>query len=169
MKPEIALASLATMTNGWVTDRRLQADEVRPCLFACGCAYSQDSLNHYLAFEHLWGALGRVAPPFVEAGVKRCGIPPPGSCAWEAEALSRRVAAALHTYRTVRLSPSMIMLDVDDSAGLQRAFLRAVLAAAFKFDITAHGAFGVRARPGSSGGSVRRTRRARAKPLIRNY
>ena len=166
-KPEVAMATLATMANGWITDRRMQESTIRPCLFGCRCPHSQDSLSHYLACEHLWGAIGVAAPPAVAPGPARCGIAPPGASVWDVEALCRRVATALHAYRTMRLSPSLIVIEGSDAAGLKRAFRRALSAAAYKLEVTACSVFGVHGRPPEQ--RPRRMRSARGKSKIRKH
>ena len=58
--------------------------------------------------------------------------------------MARTVAAALHAYRTLRLSPSLsdkIALEVSDPKRIE-ATNRAVAAAAHKLDVTPNARFG---------------------------
>ena len=79
--------------------------------------------------------------------------------------MARTVAAALHAYRTLRLSPSLsdkIALEVSDPKRIE-ATDRAVAAAAHKFDVTPSARFGVLVAGRGRGRRIRaRVRRTRA-------
>ena len=152
--PEVAMAVVATIANGWPTDRRLQVPTIRQCLFGCTGPNAVDALDHYACCPALWGGLADAASPAV-VGSARFALGAPLASRFEAEKLARRVAAALHAYRTVRLSPSIA--SCGSEAALQVARIRATTAAAHKFEVARSERFGTNA-PDRSRGS-RRNRR----------
>ena len=150
LAPELSHVAVSTLCNGWVTDRRMQEAVIQPCLFGCPPNTSHDCLEHYLQCEQLWSRLATVAPPALAPGISRCALCAVGSPPVVVEAKIRRIAAALHAYRSLRLSPELAV--VPRSA---LAVTKAITTAAFKFEINVSGRFGDLAVRAGRGGSSR--------------
>jgi len=58
-----AMYVIRTITNGWLTTRRMQELPKLPCIF--GCVDCSDDLAHYLCCPTLWTIVGEIGPlPF---------------------------------------------------------------------------------------------------------
>ena len=88
-----------TLAGAWPTSRRLHDPEPGLCLFGCPAA---DELSHYVRCHRLWLVARLEAPPAQTSPLARLGFVD------ESERTDnlRRLAAALHVYRCIRLTPA---------------------------------------------------------------
>ena len=144
-RPEVAWAVLLTWTGGWPTGRRMQdrkerSDGKHPD-YCCGCHEAEDSLQHYVHCARLWLVLARVALPRPPIVPMRCALAPLGISRSDFAKLAARIAAALHTYRTLRFG-RMFVSSFGRRAG--EILTQVAQAAAHKFSCAVGERLGLR-------------------------
>ena len=108
--PEVAWAVVLSLLCSWITSRRMQDVTQQPCVFGCWGRISgtvkRDEFSHYLVCPRLAHVIVQAAPG--EAGnLSSWLLPPCGTGSTERNRLARRVAAALHVHRTLRLTKEL--------------------------------------------------------------
>ena len=108
-----------SLAGAWPTSRRLHDPETSVCLFGCPAA---DELSHYVRCRRLWMVASLEGPPVQASPLARLGFVDD----IQRTGALRRLAAALHVYRCVRLTPAhreSAKTARNSSADMERHFL----------------------------------------------